>query len=446
MINVGDILELTIENSGMNGEGVARHDGQVVFIPLTLKGEIVKAQVTKVDKKYVSAKVIKIITPSPKRVTPACPIFFKCGGCDMQHIVYSEQLSIKRASVQSCLDKARINAIAAPTVPSPKIYAYRNKAQVPIARKDGCTRAGYYRTGTHDLVPFPANGCALHDDTTNSIISALTDEFNNCNLPPYDESNGKGIIRHIVVRRADNCYAVTIVVNSDTLPHADKIKDRLLKIGVPISLTVNVNKANTNVIFGKKTACLYGDMDIECNICGVRARISPQSFMQINDDICSAIYRHVAQFVSACAPRTVIDAYGGIGVISNLVAPYCDSVKCIEIVPSAIADGRRMAQDNGNSDIIDNVLGDCAKVIAQTDIDQDTLVILDPPRKGCDKAVLDALNSSECRHIVYISCNPATLARDLALLSNNYEVMSVTPYDMFPMTKHVETLVCLKRK
>ena len=445
MVNIGDILELNIESSGMDGEGVARHDGQVVFIPYALEGEKVKAQIVKINKKFIFAKVIKVLKSSSMRVKPACPIFFKCGGCDMQHIDYEHQLNIKRRNVQSCLDKAHVDASVAPTVPSPKVLAYRNKAQVPIAATSGYACAGYYRSGTHDIVPFPPEGCALHDKATNDILAALTEVINEQNISVYDETSGRGVIRHAVVRRGDDCYAVTVVVNSDTLPHADKFKQKLQSLGVPISLSVNINKADTNVILGKSTRYLYGDGEITCNICGVKASVSPQSFMQINDDICAAIYTRVAQFVNECRPDAVVDAYGGIGVISNLIAPYCKSVKCIEIVPSAIADGKRLAAANGNSNIIDNVLGDCAEIITRTPPDENTLVILDPPRKGCDKAVLDAIVASKCRYVAYISCNPATLARDLAILATAYKVSSVTPYDMFPMTKHVETLCLLEK-
>lgn len=454
MLNIGQQLILTIESAGMGGQGVARHDGQAVFIGSVLEGEEVVCQITKVNKKYAFAKVIKVIKPSLYRIKPICPIYFKCGGCDMQHIdYYAKQLTLKRDNIAVCLKKTGIDCDVDETVPSPKIFGYRNKAQVPLSELNGKIIAGYYRNESHIAIPFPPQGCALHDETTNKIIDALVNEFNSLNMRAYNESEHKGLLRHLVIRRTDAGYAVTVVINGNTLPHTQKITETLDKLDINYSLSVNINSAKTNVILGDKTFALHGNIAMPCNICGVRAQISPQSFMQVNDGICSAIYARIEEIAKQLKPRLAIDAYGGIGIISNLIAKYCLCVKCIEIVPSAIDDGKNLAKQNGNENKIENVLGDCAEVLPKlilqnslSDAAQNTLIILDPPRKGCEQSVLDAVVSAKCNNVIYISCNPATLARDLQTLCTAYNITSVTPYDMFAQTSHIETLVLLSRK
>ncbi|MDE5618552.1 MAG: 23S rRNA (uracil(1939)-C(5))-methyltransferase RlmD, partial [Clostridia bacterium] len=269
----------------------------------------------------------------------------------------------------------------------------------------------------------------------------------------YNENTHKGLLRHLVIRRTDAGYTVTIVINGNTLPHYEKLIDSLNKLNINYSLSVNINTEKTNVILGRKTFAVHGNIVMPCNICGVRAQISPQSFMQINDGICSAIYSRIADIAKQLKPSLAIDAYGGIGIISNLIAKYCGCVKCIEIVPSAIADGKMLAKQNGNENKIDNVLGDCANVLPEIITQhckaygpQNTLIILDPPRKGCEQPVLDAVTASGSDNVIYISCNPATLARDLQTLRTAYNIASVTPYDMFAQTSHVETLVVLSKK
>ena len=253
-------------------------------------------------------------------------------------------------------------------------------------------------------------------------------------------------MRHILVRRIGAIYSVCLVINADNLPHADKFISSIAALGMQFSLSTNINKRNTNVITGDTVLPVYGDIAVKGEICGVKTEISPLSFMQVNDGICAAIYGEVKTLAEALRPDTVLDGYGGVGIISNLLAPYYKTAYCVEIVPSAVENGKKTALMNGNSQKIQNILGDAAKIIPSLNLGKNCLAVIDPPRKGCDSAVLQALLSAMPGHIAYISCNPATLARDLRILTQGYDIKLIRPYDMFPRTFHVETLAVLERK
>lgn len=445
-MKVGDICEVTILSQGMEGEGVARLGGRVVFVPLTLPGEEVRVQITQVKKDFLRAKAIKILSPSADRIAPDCPAFFRCGGCGLRHMPYEKELALKREKVENCLQKAGVNALVQEVFPSPVTDDSRNKAQVPFARDEkGAVFAGYFKRDSHRAVPLPQDGCRQHDAAINSIIRAAVNVCNACRIPIYEEESHTGVMRHILVRRIGGVYAVTLVINAEDLPHKAQFVASIAALGVPFTLSYNINKKATNVITGEKTVAVHGELATPGEICGVRTEISPLSFMQVNDGVCAAIYEQVRDIAKALRPRTVLDAYGGVGVISNLLAPFCERAYCVEIVPQAVENGKKTALLNGNAGKISNMLGDAAKIIPALDLGEDCLAVLDPPRKGCDKKVLEALLKAAPRTIVYISCNPATLARDLALLGEKYAPALVKPYDMFPRTFHVETLAALEK-
>ena len=444
-MKAGDIAEVKILSNGMEGEGIARIDGQVCFVPLTLAGEEVRIQITQVKKDFLRGKVIKLLSPSPDRITPDCPAFFRCGGCGMRHMPYGLELQLKREKVATCMRKAGIAAQVQPVFPSPSFI--RNKAQVPFAQDDkGRVFAGYFKRDSHRAIPLPENGCPQHDENTNSIIRAAVNVCNTYKIPAYNEGTGRGIMRHILVRRIGEVYSVCLVINADNLSHADKFTQSIAALGIQFSLCANINKKNTNVITGKDLLPVFGDISVTGEICGVKTEVSPLSFMQVNDEICAAIYGEIAALAKALRPDVAVDGYGGVGIISNLIAPYCNLAYCVEIVPSAVENGRKTAQMNGNSDKIRNLLGDAAAIIPTLNLGKNCLVLLDPPRKGCDLALLRSLLFASPEHIAYISCNPATLARDLSVLSSAYEITLLRPYDMFPRTFHVETLALLQRK
>ena len=448
----GDILELEITSSGMEGEGVARHDGVVVFVPRALVGEKVRVMVKEVRSRFARAGVIKLIQQSPHRVKPVCPVFYKCGSCDMQHIDYGEQLRVKRASVASCLAKACGREIDVDeVVPSPHIVGYRNKIQAPLGVVDGKLVAGYFAEGTHRVVPFPDGGCAMYDKDMSRLLDVFLTFARERGLTCYDESTRKGLLRHFVARRVGDAYAIVVVINGAKLPHADQLIAAIKREKAKFSLFTCSNTAPTNVILHGKLTRLWGEESLPCNVLGVKAQVGPLSFMQINDEVRDLIYSAAALQAAALDNATVIDAYSGTGMLTNILAKHASRVVGIEIVPEAVADADALTAMNGNEGKVRNICGDCAEVLprevaALAAQNTPSVVVLDPPRKGCDKKVVDALLSAAPDKIVYISCNPATLARDVALLMQKYDITSVTPYDMFPQTKHVETLVCFQAK
>ncbi|MDE6276389.1 MAG: 23S rRNA (uracil(1939)-C(5))-methyltransferase RlmD [Clostridia bacterium] len=451
-MQVGDILTVEITSVGMDGEGVARVDGVVVFISGTLIGETVKAQITQVKKNFCFAKVIKILVPSVDRVEPECKICFKCGGCENLHIKYQKQLEIKRLHVKNCLEKqCKREFCVDPTVASPKRVGYRNKIQVPIAYQDGKLVGGYFAPNSHKVVAFCKQGesgnCLLNSDGMQDILDVFLNYMAQEGISPYDEITHSGLVRHLVIRKVDCKFAICAVINGNSLPRYNRLITMLNALNIQFSLYISPNTRRTNVILGEKVVTLYGEDSLQGEALGVKYLVSPQSFMQINDEVRDMIYSRVGEIIKDSGIDNVIDAYSGIGIMSNLFAKYANKVYAIEIVPQAIANSQVLAKLNGNSDKIINICGDCAQELPRVVASLDkSIVVLDPPRKGCDIAVLNALLSALPDEIIYVSCNPATLARDAQFLLEKYEPASITPYDMFPNTKHVETLARFKLK
>lgn len=508
----GDVVELTIESVGMDGEGVARLDGMVIFVPFTLAGEVVKCEVVFVKKSFAKAKVIKLLKGAEERVTPLCPHFRKCGGCDMQHITYDRQLEIKRNNVQNCLKKyAGIDANVNPVLPSSDIFYYRNKAQFPLFEKNGKVCLGFYKEKTHDFVQIEK--CYLLGEWCDKFCNAFLKVANDLKLTCYNEKTHKGLLRHLVLRRLNDTVSVTVVVNSNKFDYTQNFVKELSKIGTNFSFYVSFNTMQTNLIMTNANV-LYGEKDIPTEILGVKTFVNPMSFMQINDNVRDMIYSKVKDLVLESGCKIVVDAYSGVGVLSNIIAQIADQVYGIEIVPEAVANANQLAKINGNNDKITNICGDsavelpklaeqinqqlvCNQIIAnkmqneqhscgwalentnvftnknnfanvsvkaeqQTkgnfdnvavkaeqhtkDVFGNFAVILDPPRKGCDIKVLQGLLQAKPNKIIYISCSPATLARDISVLKDDYQITYIQPYDMFPNTSHIETLVCLERK
>ena len=451
-MQVGDILTVDITSVGMDGEGVAKVDGVVLFVLGTLVGETAKVQITQVKKSFCFAKVVKILVSSIDRIDPPCKICFKCGGCEMLHIDYARQLEIKRLHVKNCLEReCKRDFTIDSTVASPRQIGYRNKIQVPISYQDGKLAGGYFAPNSHKVVPFCRQGesgsCLLNSDGMQAILDAFLDYMKEEGLTAYDETNHKGLVRHFVIRKVDGKFAICVVINGSGLPNRNRLVSMLNTLGIEFALYISPNTRRTNVIMGEKVITLYGDEALQGEALGVKYLVSPQSFMQINDGVRDMIYSKVGEIIKDSGIANVIDAYSGIGIMSNIFAKYADKVYAIEIVPQAIANSKILAKLNGNDDKIINICGDCAqelpKVVSRLD---KSIVVLDPPRKGCDGAVLKSLLSALPDKIIYISCNPATLARDVNILLDKYEPVSITPYDMFPNTKHIETLVVLSHK
>ena len=437
---------------------MARVDGMVVFVPLCMQGEKVRVMVREVNKKFARATVIKVLEASADRVYPLCPVFYRCGCCDMQHIKYEKQLEIKKANVEACLYKALGRKVNVDDVRGDGvIFGYRNKIQVPLAVAGGKVVAGYYKGNTHSVVPFgervreDLGACVMYERGMQDVLDAFLGYADDAGLDCYDERTGKGFLRHFVARRVGDKYAVVVVGNGKKLPLEKKLITALTNTGRKFSLYFDSNTKKTNVIMTSDLSVICGEERLTADILGVKAKVSPLSFMQINDGVRDMIYSRVASMISESGEKVVIDAYSGAGVLTNVLARSAEKVYGIEIVPEAVADADELTMKSGNSGKVKNVCGDCAKELPALaeklrESGGKFCVVLDPPRKGCDARVIDAIKSAMPDRVYYVSCNPATLARDLALLDDAYDIFCVSPYDMFPQTKHVETLVSLIRK
>lgn len=442
----GDIIEIDIDSSGMNGEGVARCDGLVVFVPFTLIGERVRAQVLNVKKSFATARVIKVLNASELRVKPECENFFKCGGCDMMHITLDEERRIKTAEIENNLVKIGGNSRKIDNFfDSPLELGYRNKAQFPFGRdKNDKIAVGYFKPNSHIFVPCAE--CLLVGDFIKPIISVVLDFCNSEGLSVYDETTHSGLLRHLVVRNVDNRIAVTLVINGESIKNIDKLANKLPS---EASLYINVNKAQTNVILGKQYKLIKGDMNLPVEVLGIKAMLAPDAFMQINDGIRDLLYNRAIELMGG---GVAVDLYSGIGITSNLLAQKCEKVYSIEIVESACENARETARLNENASKIEVICGDAAiempKLVER--INGEISVLLDPPRKGVDESVLKALLTLNPSRIVYVSCNHATMARDIALINtlsgDQYTISELNAYNMFPRTHHVETLACLNKK
>ncbi len=450
----GDILEVTITDIGMNGEGIAKDNGFVIFIPYALKGEQVRIEALKVKKNFAYAKIIKLMTASPVRQDSRCKYFGKCGGCDYQHVVYEKQLEYKRQEIINCFKKnAGVDVDPKPTVPSDRIFGYRNKVQMPIGSMNGKIYAGFFREGSHYIVD--VDKCILEEDGFNGYIRSFLKWANKYKLTAYNELTGKGILRHILLRHVGETTQIVIVVNANELPRLAELISAFKAYNANFTLHVNINRERSNVILGKRMLLKYGTNAIKCEMQGIKAEISPYSFMQINNSIRESIYSKVSDMLSENDDNIVIDAYSGVGILTNILAKRAKKAYGIEIVKDAVKNADELTKANGNENKVTNILGDAAvclpKLIGELRSDKETMdsnisVVLDPPRKGADIDVMNAVLSAEPDKIIYISCNPSTLARDYSYIKDNYEIKEIIPYDMFPNTRHVETVVLMSSK
>ena len=440
-MNVKDIIEIEIQSSGMNGEGISRVDGKVVFVPYTLKGERVRAVVKQVKKNYVNASVIKILSPSEHRVTPKCPHYYKCGGCDMGHIDDEYRKDVLMSELIGNFKKIA-NLIVEPGefVRSNGESPTRNKLSMPFGTVDGKTVLGLYRQDTHVVQPVV---CGMSGKLSQKIAGVVTEFVGEKKLSVYNSETGKGLLRHLVVREIDGRASATLVINADGFDGEQALSDRLPD-GVDFFVCKNTKR--NNVIMGDSVRLIKGNERLSVNVLGVKAELSPLSFFQVNDYVRDELYKSAIDFVSSA---TLIDLYSGIGITSNLAAGKCDRVIAVEAVPQAVADADRTAAQNGYSDKIQNICGDVAKVLGEIAVKGGFDVLVDPPRKGCGADVMKAIAKMKPHNIIYISCNHATMCRDIRVFRDNadgYEITECKLFDMFPSTHHVETLCVLSEK
>lgn len=444
MIKKNDVLEVEILNLGCNGEGVAKVDGTVLFVPYSLPGEKVKVQVINTKQKAYICKVLEILKPNENRVQPLCPYFTKCGGCQLQHLEYDEALKFKRQEVQNAITHiGKINYEVEPCFASNNQYYYRNKLALPV---DKNTRSvGMFRPSSHNIVPI--ENCYIQEKWCKDIIEIFNDYLKNTNVSIYDENTSHGDIRHLVVRQANNKLLITIVVNGENLKDKDYLITKLSEKFDNFGLNININKTNSNIILTNEYKHIFGLKDIEIEEYGIKYSINNASFMQVNDYIKHAIYDRVLNEIEK--NEIVVDAYSGAGLLTAIISKKCKFAYGIEIIKPAvdIANSLKMCNNILN---MKNICGDTTIELPKLvkEIKEDFTVVLDPPRKGCSKEVMHTLAKVQPKKIIYISCNPSTLARDLYNfneLSNNYKISKIQPFDMFPNTKHVETLVVMER-
>ena len=448
------ILTLRIERLSSDGSGVAHSaDGEAVFVPGTAPGDEARVRIVKDCGRYAFGILDELLTPSPDRVPVDCPVAGPCGGCSLRHLDYAAELRAKQESVLDAF--RRIGGLEVPVLdilPSPEVDRYRNKVQFPVGvDKNGAPCIGFYAGRTHRIVPCP--DCKLQPGVLNEIGNALCAFFAQQGIRPYDEQSGKGLVRHIFLRRGAHSgqIMVCLVCTRAKLPHAEQLCTALREQFPAIStILLNVNAKNTNVILGSENHILYGPGYIEDTLCGVPVRLGPLSFYQVNTLAAERLYGVAAQYAQLTPDDTLLDLYCGMGTIGLSMADQCRGLIGVEIVPEAIESAKANAARMGETVAAKSRFfcadaGQAATQLAAEGLHPD-IVMLDPPRKGCDEATLSAVVRMAPRRVVYVSCNPATAARDAAWLEQNgYHAEKVQPVDLFPRTKHVEAVLLLTK-
>ena len=448
------ILTLRIERLSSDGSGVAHSaDGEAVFVPGTAPGDEARVRIVKDCGRYAFGILDELLVPSPDRIPVDCPVAGPCGGCSLRHLDYAAELRAKQESVLDAF--RRIGGLEVPVLdilPSPEVDRYRNKVQFPVGvDKNGVPCIGFYAGRTHRIVPCP--DCKLQPGVLNEIGNALCAFFAQQGIRPYDEQSGKGLVRHIFLRRGAHSgqIMVCLVCTRAKLPHAEQLCTALREQFPAIStILLNVNAKNTNVILGSENHILYGPGYIEDTLCGVPVRLGPLSFYQVNTLAAERLYGVAAQYAQLTPDDTLLDLYCGMGTIGLSMADQCRELIGVEIVPEAIESAKANATRMGEAVATKSRFfcadaGQAATQLASDGLHPD-IVMLDPPRKGCDEATLSAVVRMAPRRVVYVSCNPATAARDAAWLEKNgYHTEKVQPVDLFPRTKHVEAVLLLTK-
>ena len=448
------LLTLRIERLSNDGSGVAHSsEGEAVFVPGTAPGDEAQVRIVKDCGRYAFGILDKLLTPSPDRIPVDCAVAGPCGGCSLRHLDYAAELRAKQESVADAF--RRIGGLDVPVLdalPSPEVDRYRNKVQFPVGRdKDGAPCIGFYAGRTHRIVPCP--DCKLQPGVLNDIGNTLCAFFAAHGIQPYDEEHGKGLVRHIFLRRGAHSgqIMVCLVCTRPKLPHSDELVALLReKFRDIATILINVNAKKTNVILGEESVTLYGPGCIEDTLCGVPVRLGPLSFYQVNTLAAERLYGVAAEYAQLEPDDVLLDLYCGMGTIGLSMADHCRELIGVEIIPEAIDSAKANAARMGDAVAAKSRFfcadaGEAAARLAAEGLRPD-VIMLDPPRKGCDETTLSAVAQMSPRRVVYVSCNPSTAARDAAWLGQHgYRAEKVQPVDLFPRTKHVET-VCLLSK
>jgi len=453
MINKGDILTLEITDLNNLGAGVGHaEDGRVVFVKGAVGGDTVSAQVIKVNKSFLVARLCQVISASPHRSSESfCPAPNACGGCVYRHITYGHELEIKRNYVESAFRKVGLGEVVVlPTLSAGKVSGYRNKGQYPVVKTKDGIKAGFFASKSHNIIP--ADKCMIQNEAFADIVSFVCAFADSNGWSVYDEVSGKGLLRHIYLRIGEKTGEIMLclVINGDLLPDSDRfVAEARDKFPSVVGVLLSVNKKNTNVVLGDKFITLWGKNYIEDILCGLRFRISADSFYQVNRDGAELLYGLAAKAADLCGGETLIDLYCGTGTIGLSMARRAKRLCGIEIVEAAVECAKENAERNGikNAEFFCADAGSREEILRAAGGKCPDVVVIDPPRKGSTKELVECLASLGVPRVVYVSCDPDTLARDCVWFKEaGYEIGQVQPVDMFPRTGHVESVVCLTRR
>jgi 23S rRNA (uracil1939-C5)-methyltransferase len=448
-IKKNDDIKLNIESMTSEGSAVGHYNGIAVFVRGAVAGDEIIAHIIKTSKRYCIATIKEIIKKSPNRIDSDCDVSQKCGGCSFRNMTYGEELKYKKTRVEDAITRiAHLDIDVANVVAADKLDHYRNKAQYPVSICDGELIAGFYAYKSHRIIP--CSNCKLQSEDFELCLTAFEKWVNVSNITSYDESTGKGLLRHIYLRKAFGTGEIMAcaVINGDVLDNAQLLIDELSAIDNVVSICVNINKSRSNVILGDNTKTIWGSDTITDVLLGKKFIISPNSFYQVNHDQCEKLYSKAGEYAGLTGNETVVDLYCGAGTIGLTMADKAKQIFGIEIVPQAIENAKINANINNisNAEFFCGDAFEGAKVLEKRGIKAD-VVILDPPRKGCQKELFDVLQRMNPKKIVYVSCDSATLARDLQILDEKgYVTKQVTPVDMFPRTPHVECVAEIENK
>ncbi len=462
-----EVLTATVDSLGYNGEGILHVDGTTVFVPFSLPCEKIEFKVLKVKGNVAFGKLQGVIEPSKDRVEPKCPYFYKCGGCQLQHLEYNEQIKLKEEIVKGCFQKiAGIKVNVDKAFKSPKEYEYRNKLQLPIRDENGQKKLGFFRENSHDVID--VNSCAIQPKWVDKIIEIFRNYIKYNGISCYSEKTKKGKLKHLVVREINGELIVVVVANARKIFGVNGLIARLIAEFKNVSLYLNVNEEDNNVVLGKEFILLYGKEKISIEEFEIKYEIGPNSFFQVNTLVKREIYSDLIEKTKVDKSTTVIDAYSGAGVLTAMLAKKAKTAVGIEIIEEAVDSAKNLAINN-ELDNVEFICSPCETALPKLleeveNFNENSLLVFDPPRKGVDYKILEKTLEVMPKQIAYISCSPQTLARDIGVLIGslkyengqlinlsadflpNYEIKFVGIYDMFCQTKHVESLVCLERK
>ncbi len=451
-VTLHNTYTITIDGLGNSGEGVGRVDGFTVFVPFALPSEVVEVEIDVVKKNYATGVIRRILQSSKHRVEPVCPVYGQCGGCQLQHVTYEEQTRLKTQKVRDIIERIgkTDSSIVKDTLGPSNPWHYRNKMQMPVGEKEGQPVMGFYEIKSHQIVH--CTDCAIQEEANNQLATTVYNLLVKEGIEPYNEITGTGVLRHVIGRighaTTGEEWMLVLVTATKTIPHVEQWIETITK-QYPLvkSIVLNYNPQKTNVIMGKENTLLWGQEYITDSIKNLEFRLSPHSFFQVNPQQTTVLYDKALEYADLKGDETVIDAYCGTGTISLFLANKAKKVIGIEIVEPAIIDARENAKRNGFTNT-EFIVADAAKAMPdlyKKGVRPD-VIVFDPIRAGCKPEVLEAAAAMEPKRIVYVSCNPASMARDMVLLRElGYKVVEVQPVDMFPMSSHVECVALMSR-